>query len=134
MTEPLQLDWSTAEVSDGTLTIALDDKPPKEWRAVFTRTATLLGQGTWEVSLHAKKATVEIATVRAGDEERVRQFLEGLLLEANSRVADEPDPPEHEAEESDGDGDGDAAPRRSPDETLTDHFRAFADDTADSDG
>jgi hypothetical protein len=124
MTEPLNLDWSTAEVSDGTLTIALDAKPPKPWRDVFERTATMLG-AHWEVTLRPKKGLVEIATVRTGDEERVRQLLEGIVQEANSRAADEP------AEDEDASGDGPShedAPERSSDETLTDHFRGFADD------
>jgi hypothetical protein len=127
MTQPLNLDWSTAEVSEGTLTIALDEKPPKEWRAVFIRTAALLGAGSWDVSLHAKRGSVEIATVRPGDEERVRQFLEGVMLEANARVADEPEP----ADEGDGPETDESMSERSPDEALTASFREFADEDGD---
>ena len=86
MTEPLTLDWSTAEVSDGELTVALTAKPPKHWRDAFERTAALLGAGNWDVSIRPKKGLVQIASVRPGDEERVRQFVEGAVLEANTTL------------------------------------------------
>lgn len=35
MTEQVKLDWSTAEVSDGELTVGLNAKPPKQWQEAF---------------------------------------------------------------------------------------------------
>jgi hypothetical protein len=123
MTDELKLDWSTAEVSDGTLTVGLSAKPPKGWRETFERTATLLSGGSWEVKLHAKKATVEIEPVREGDAERVRQFVEGALLEANTKLpADDEEP----GEEQEPDPDEDATQEPSSDERLTARFREFS--------
>jgi hypothetical protein len=120
MTEQVQLDWATAEVSDGELTVRLTAKPPKQWRAAFERTAALLGAGNWEVTLKPKKALVQIASVRPGDEERVRQFAEGAVLEANTTLDNE----------SEGDDDDQESvtnvPEPSSDAQLTDRFRAFA--------
>ena len=53
--EPLQLDWSTAAVSDGTLAVDLSQKPPKKWRSTFERTAALLGADRWNVSLSPRR-------------------------------------------------------------------------------
>jgi hypothetical protein len=120
MTEQLQLDWATAEVSDGELTVGLSAKPPKRWREAFERTAALLGAGNWDVTLKPKKGLVQIAPARPGDEERVRQFLEGAVLEANTTL-------DSASESDDGDQEPDAeVPEPSPDEQLTDRFRAFA--------
>jgi hypothetical protein len=124
MTEQLKLEWATAEVSDGELIVGLSAKPPKQWRDAFERTAALLGAGNWEVTLKPKKGVVQVAAVRSGDEERVRQFVEGAVLEANTTLVDE-----EEADQGAGAGeaepDADASPP-SPDEQLTDRFRAFA--------
>ncbi len=127
MTEPVNLDWSTAKVSDGTLTVALDDKPPKQWREAFERTAGLLGTGTWTVAVRAKKGLVQIAPVRPGDEERVRQLLEGAVLEANTKATVRAEPSQDgDDERAEGEADrSDSEP--SPDEALADRFRDFAD-------
>jgi hypothetical protein len=87
--EQVQLDWSTAEVSDGRLNVGLSDKPPKEWRNAFERTVTLLGARKWDVTLDTKKGSVQVASVQGGDEERVRQLLEGAALEANATLVSE---------------------------------------------
>jgi hypothetical protein len=122
MPKKLELDWSSAVVSDGKLTVAISAKPPKKWRESFERTAALLSHGKWKAALSVKKSTVEVATVSFGDEERVRQFLEGVVLEANGTLVSEDelfqdDHPENENGES-------AEP--SPDAESTARFRAFA--------
>jgi hypothetical protein len=130
MTEQLNLDWSTAEVSDGELTIGLTAKPPKEWRETFERTAALLGAGNWEVTLRPKKGTVQIASVQPGDEERVRQFVEGIVLEANRTLVSEQELYEGQPADDDDEPDSDAPSR---DEELTGRFRAFAGERGDGD-
>jgi hypothetical protein len=133
MTEQLQLDWSTAEVSDGELTVSLSAKPPKEWRAAFERTAALLGAGNWEVTLKPKKGSVQIASVAPGDEERVRQFVEGAVLEANTTVASEQELYEGQpADDGEPEPDSDT-PEPSPDEELTGRFREFAEERGNAD-
>jgi hypothetical protein len=133
MTEQLKLDWSTAEVSEGELTVALSAKPPKKWRDTFERTAALLSAGAWEVTLRPKKGSVQIAAVQPGDEERVRQFMEGAVLEANTTLVSEQElfesrPGDHDDQEPNSD-----APEPSRDEELTGRFRGFAREREDDD-
>jgi hypothetical protein len=133
MSERLKPDWSTAEVTDGTLTVGLSAKPPKNWRDAFERTATLLSAGTWDVTLHRKNASVQIASVRAGDEDRVRQLTEGAVLEANTKVAGE----QNRSDAAPGDDDEHSAgadvPAPSADQQLANRFRAFAQEDEEAD-
>jgi hypothetical protein len=114
-----KLDWSTAEVHEGTLVVALDARPAKGWAARSATTARLLNHGHWE-KVKVKKGEVRIAPVSEGEEERVRHFLESVVMEANSAIAPDetettkdPDPPEQ----------GDAS---DADYAMTERFRAFA--------
>lgn len=131
MTKSLQLDWASAEVSDGTLTVGLSAKPPKKWRESFTTTAVLLGSGDWETKIDTRRGSVRIAPVRADDEERLRQLLEGAVLEANSTLVGEAElfgrePADEDADDSDDDADdADDGDEASRDEQLTERFRAF---------
>jgi hypothetical protein len=131
--EQLQLDWSTAEVSDGKLTVGLSGKSPKKWRDAFERTAALLGAGTWEVTLNSKKGSVRVASVQPGDAERVRHFLEGVVLEANTTLVSEQElfgSPPVEDDEPEPHSD---APEPSRDEELTDRFREFGREQGNDD-
>jgi hypothetical protein len=140
MTEQLKPDWSTADVSDGKLTVELSAKPPKKWRDAFERATTLLNPGAWKVTLNSRKGSVQIAPVQPGDEERVRQFVEGGVLQANATLVSEEElfgtgPADDEEQEEEAE-DSDAS-EPSPDEELTGRFRAFAeqhDDEDDDDG
>jgi hypothetical protein len=122
MPEKLELDWSSAEVSDGTLTVGFSDKPPKKWRDSFDRTVALLSHGNWKTALNTRKAFVEISSVHLGDEERVRRLLEGAVLEANVTLVGE-DAVFDDAHDSESPGD---QPEQSEDEEITARFRAFA--------
>jgi hypothetical protein len=125
MAEQLRLDWSTAVVSDGKLTVGFSAKPPKKWRETFALTTALLSQGQWDATLNSRNGTVQVATVEAGDEERVRQFLEGAVLEANSTLVSEDELFADGTDDDDGGEDAPAEPSR--DEELTERFRAFAE-------
>jgi hypothetical protein len=118
----IQLDWSTAEVSDGELKVGFSDKAPKKWREAFARTATLLSRDTWELN-EIRPGQVRISPIRPGEEERVKHFLESAVLEANTTIVGEDElfAPE-DAEETE---ENDAA-RPSPDEEMTARFKAFA--------
>jgi hypothetical protein len=48
VSEDVKLDWSSAEVHDRKLVIALEGKPEKAWKDAFERTSRLLNRGTWE--------------------------------------------------------------------------------------
>lgn len=118
---PLRLDWSSAEVSDGKLTVGFSDKTPKEWREAFVRAAALLSHGKWELS-QVQARHVRVSPVNAGDEERVKHFLESAVLEANSTLVGEDELFDPEPAD---DAEDEAAPETSPDEELTARFRAF---------
>lgn len=127
MTEQVKPDWETAEVSDGALTVALSAEPPKRWRNAFEQTATLLNNGSWTVSLD-KKGSVRVDPVEQGDEDRVREFIEGAALEANSTLVGEDElfgrePADDEDEERTPEAEAAESTR---DEALTERFRAFA--------
>jgi hypothetical protein len=121
MPETLKLVWSSAEVSDGKLTVGFNDKPPKRWRDSFDRTMALLSHGDWKAALNSRKASVEVASVHLGDEERVRRLLEGAVLEANVTLVGE------DALFEDGfvSDEGDDETEPSADEQITARFRAF---------
>jgi hypothetical protein len=120
MAEKVELDWSSADVTDGTLEVALSTRPPKKWREAFERATALLSHGTWNTMINQRKATVRVGTVTPGSEERVHQFLEGAVLEANHAIVSE-----DELFESDEEGDSDE-PETSEDDEMTQRFRTFA--------
>jgi hypothetical protein len=121
MTEKVELDWSSADVTDGTLDVALRGKTPKKWREAFERATALLSHGHWNTRLNQRKGAVRLDPVSLGEEERVRQFLEGALLEANRVIVSE----EELFGDTDDDGEAEEA-EVSEDEELTARFRAFA--------
>jgi hypothetical protein len=120
MAEKVELDWSSADVTDGALEVALSTRPPKKWREAFERATALLSHGNWSTKINQRKATVRLDPVSPGSEERVRQFLEGALLEANHAIVSE-----DELFEADREG-GSDEPEISADDEMTERFRAFA--------
>jgi hypothetical protein len=121
MSEP-KIDWSTAEVSDGKLVVAVDGELPKGYRRSFDATAHLLGQGDL-ADAKLKKGAVRVA-VSEGDEDRVRHFLESVVQQANA----DHELTDHEDDESDDDETPEDDLFRGPDAEMTERFRAFADD------
>ena len=118
----VKLAWGTAEVDDGTLTVALEGERPKDWKKSFERTVKLLGEGEWgEVKL--KKDVVRVSDVAPGTEEKLRHHLESIVAQANA--VDEP---------SDGDADEHAREqpeKQGPDAEMTERFREFAEPPQD---
>jgi hypothetical protein len=120
-----QLDWSSAQVRDGTLTVEVTGERPKGWKGTFERTVKLLGGGDWK-AVKLKSGKVRVTGVEDGSEASLRHFLEGVVQQANAS---------HQAggeDDRDGDGDGrdandaGAAERDDPDARMTDRFRDFA--------
>jgi hypothetical protein len=123
----LQLDWSTAEVSKGKLTVSLDDRPSDQWVARFERTARLLDHGTWP-DIKLKKGEITVKGVEPGSEERLRFFLESVVQEANAGEGPEEEQAaasedaREEEEEAAEDSSQEAA---DPDAEMTERFRSF---------
>jgi hypothetical protein len=124
-TDVLSLDWSSAEVHDGKLVVALDSKPPKEWKEAFARATRLLNRGTWdEVTL--KKGRVSLASIVPGEEDRARHFLESVVLEANSAI--EPTDQEDDRTGEDADRAEQQDEHEDPqDREMTERLRSFAE-------
>jgi hypothetical protein len=121
MSEKVQLDWGSAQVSDGTLVVELSARPPKKWREAFERATALLSHGNWSTRLNSRNGAVRLDPVQLGEEERVRQFLEGALLEANRTILTEVELFDASAEDGDGED-----TETSADDELTQRFRSFA--------
>lgn len=112
-----QIDWSTAQMRDGTLTVGLTGANAKRWRARFEQVLALLDtpHSRWrEVGL--VKGAIEVAGVERGSEPELAHFLESVLQEVNADL----DPQERREKEEPAD----RAP--GPDEQMTATFRSFA--------
>ena len=111
-----QLDWSTANVSEGRLAVAFDERPDSEWvdrlRAVVER---IERPGSAWGTIKVKRRRVKVADVKPGAEDELRVFLEGAVLQTNADFR--PD----EAEQP-----GEGGERSEADETMTARFRSFA--------
>lgn len=111
-----RIDWSSALVCDGVLTVELSPAPDKAWRrqagVVIDR---LAGSGRPWGKVKAKKRKLVAAGVSEGAEDELRHFLESVVLEANAAAP----AAEHDAEDDDASGDD-------TDGRLTEAFRKYA--------
>ena len=110
------IDWASAEVQDGDLTVALAGEPIAAWakrmQAILER---LDRPGSAWGAAKVTKARVEVEAVAAGAEADLRHLLDGAVQQANADFAP--------------DEDGDAADERSEaDGAMTETFRSFADE------
>jgi DNA-binding ferritin-like protein len=123
--EELRLDWSSAEVSDGCLTVPLTGDADSTWTEEFAWVAERLSGGgsvTWgEVKAAKKKVTV--AAVKPGSESDVRHFLESIVQQVN---ADQAKTDEDSKERESGEDE------TGPDGQMTEAFRGFGEPSEDS--
>jgi hypothetical protein len=119
--EPRRIDWASAQMEDGALTVQLTGKGSKAWKARFESVLALLDtpHSSWG-RVRLNKSTVKVSAVRQGTEPELRHFLESVVLEANSDTR--PAAPENDAETEEA--------GRTPDidEQMTATFRAFTDE------
>ena len=109
------IEWRTAEVHDGTLSVELDGKRSKQWGERFTGVLERLGRSARDVSLD-KQRRIVVEGVTPGKEADVRHLVESAVLQANSGL-------ESPGDDEDGDDE-----RSSEDDEMTAAFRAFASD------
>jgi hypothetical protein len=119
------IDWASAEVHDGDVTVELSGKNSKEWRERFDTVLRLLGPsgGGWgEVKL--TKGSIRVESLQPQAEGDLRHFLESLVVQVNAELPDE-------LGEGDGDDDEDGAepPDRGAilDAEMTATLRSFAE-------
>jgi hypothetical protein len=120
----VSLNWSSAKVRDGRLTVELAGERPRGWKKSFEKTVRLLGAGgNWD-EVQVKKGQVELTSMTPGDEEKVRHFLDSVVTQANAA---------HRPSEIDSDAPALQSPDESgPDAEMTARFRAFAEADRDT--
>jgi hypothetical protein len=112
----VELNWASAEVEDGKLTVELEGEIASGWKKSFEKTVRLLAAGDWG-KVQVKKRTVRVSDVTPGTEDKLRHHLEGVVEQANAAVRAPESGPEGRTGESD-----------SADARMTESFRAFAED------
>jgi hypothetical protein len=114
----IAIDWTSADVSEGRLTVAFTEKPSKDWTERFQAVVDRLTQpGSGWDAVEIAKQKLHADAVQPGAEASLRHLLESALLQANA-----------DTDDGDGADDEDAENGRSErDQALTDTFRAFAE-------
>jgi hypothetical protein len=128
----VKLNWSTAKVEDSKLTVDAEGEVPSGWKDSFDSVARLLGGSSDWGEVSFKKKTVRVSDVTAGNEEKLRHFLESVVAQANADHAPDDAPDDSEREESDEDADEDQEEPSAEDDSgtdseMSDRFRSFAD-------
>jgi hypothetical protein len=115
------LDWSSASVDDGRLTVPVTGEVPTGWTTRVAHVAERLGRASnaWG-ALKVTKKQVEVAAVTSGAETDLHHFLESTVLQANADLRDEEDAPEEDA-------------RSDEDQQMTDAFRSLGAERPDGD-
>lgn len=112
------IDWASAEVRAGDLTVALAGEPNADWakraQAIVER---LERSGSAWGTVKVTKTVVTVAAITAGAEEDLRHVLDGAVQQANADFA-----PEDEGDDGDEHSEADSA--------MTEAFRSFADEPA----
>jgi len=134
----VRLNWESAEVKDSTLSVQLVGDVSEEWQSNFQTTAKLLG-GQWG-DVEVEDDSVKVGDLGAGDEEKVRHYLEGVVTQANASADSGDSGEDEEAEDGDsedkakskegeeegkGSGDDGESERKDPDSEMTERFRSF---------
>ena len=116
----MQIDWSSAEVDDGRLTVPVSGNASKKWAEAVTRVLDRLQRGSerWG-AIKVTKKQLRVDGVEPGTEGDLRHLLDSAVLQANSEFEHD-DEPDADDERSDAD------------QQMTDAFRAFADDASSS--
>jgi hypothetical protein len=84
-----EIDWSSAEVHEGNVVVALTGKSSKAWSDSFDGVLRLLGHGTgdWGEIAHNKK-TITVQGLQPKAEGRLRHFLEAVVVQVNAELAE----------------------------------------------
>jgi hypothetical protein len=114
-----EIDWSSAEVHEGNVVVALTGKSSKAWIDSFDGVLRLLGHGTggWDEIAHDKK-TIKVQGLQPKAERDLRHFLEAVVVQVNAEVAEPASESEH-AEPAD--------PQELEDQEMTATLRSFGE-------
>jgi hypothetical protein len=113
------IDWASAEVKGGDLTVALAGEANAKWAERVQAIVEHLDRpgSAWGTTT-VTKATVTVEAVGAGAEEDLRHLLDGAVQQANADFA-----PEVQEDAGDGPSEEDSA--------MTEAFRSFAEPQSD---
>jgi hypothetical protein len=113
------LDWSSASVDDGRLTVPVIGDVPTGWTKRVQRVAERLGRpGSSWGAIKVTKKELRVEAVAPGSEDDLHHFLESVVLQANTDLRDD-------------DEDGPDDERSERDQEMTDAFRSLAIDRRD---
>jgi hypothetical protein len=110
------IDWASADVTDGRLTVAYTEKVSKDWtERLHAVLARLAPRGSGWGSIEVKKKKLRVDAVQPGAEADLRHLLDSAFLQTNAGTDD--DSTDQAATSS----------RSESDQTLTDTFRGFSE-------
>jgi hypothetical protein len=117
------IDWGTAEIEEGTLTVELTGSSSKAWKQRFESVLGLLetSHSHWGKVRITRKG-IHVAEVGQGTETELRHFLESAVLQVNSELPQPEEPTQSAKDEAHVDEAGQV------DRQMTAAFRAFADE------
>lgn len=123
MARTCEIDWGTAIVDRGDVTVELNAAASKEWREHFDAVLRLLSRenGAWGAVGVSKKA-IDVHGVQPGAEDDLRHFLESVVVQVNSELA----PAEESDEQARASAEED--PQRVADREMSETLRSFADE------
>src|SRR3954464_4564194 len=106
-----EIDWSTAEVRDATLTVGVTGDAPDDWTEYVGGVLDRLDRGTsaWG-EIEVEDDQFEVDSIRRGSESDLRHLLESAVLQGNAHfdLSDDDDSDrEHDEDEDDDDADQD---------------------------
>ena len=111
------IDWASAAVKGGDLTVALAGEPSTEWAGRVQAILERLGRpGSGWGAIKVTKARIQVEAVVAGGEDDLRHLLDGAVQQANADFA----APQEDDDAGDGLSEADGA--------MTEAFRSFADE------
>jgi hypothetical protein len=118
--QEIAIDWESAAVDDGRLTVALTGKPTSDWTGRVEHVVERLERpsNAWGKIKVTKKA-IRVDDLSPGSESELHHFLESAVLQANADLRGDEDAPSGEERSAD-------------DQRMTDAFRAFAAPQSDS--
>jgi hypothetical protein len=118
MSDEIHIDWGSAEVDGGLLTVPFTGAPTPDFKDQLSDVIRRLGRGGGWGEVKVTKSKLRVAAVEEGAEPDLRHFLESAVQQANANLA---------TDEEDGDEAAAEGERSEADEGMTATFRAFAE-------
>lgn len=122
----VNLNWQSAEVRDGALTVELEGEIEDGWTESFENTVKLLGEHEWQKA-QLKQGAVIVGDIPPGSEGKLRHYLESVVEQANAALAAREEDAGSSSEDADQSVEG-------ADAEMQERFRTFASGAENEDG